>query len=103
MDGAEVHLRGTPGMVEHQHVRHRKGREGVLTQIQRDAQQLSVSSSARTATTVRVASAEREVGVCTGWGRSTPVWDAWGGRASACERQGNGRGYLHRYSGMLSG
>jgi hypothetical protein len=68
MDGAEVHLCGTPGVVEHQHVRHGKGREGVLTQIQWDAQQLSMSSLVRTTTTACVASAEREVGVCTGWG-----------------------------------
>jgi hypothetical protein len=35
LGGAEVHQRGTPGVVEHQHASN-KGREGVLTQIQRD-------------------------------------------------------------------
>jgi hypothetical protein len=91
-----LNVRGTLGVVEHQHARD-KGRGGTYTDTG-DAQWLSASSSARTAC---VASAERRRGV--DWvGLSALAQDARGGRASACERQGKGMGYLHSYHGMLS-
>ena len=49
-----MHRRGTPGVVEHQHARQTREGRGYL-HSQRDAQRLSGSSSARTATTAVLA------------------------------------------------